>query len=47
VPLVVQDFSQRPDIDYEKNYSPVMNAITFRFFIGLVVSETLNIHLWM
>ena len=30
--LVAQDFSQRPDIDYEKNYSLVMNAITLRFF---------------
>jgi hypothetical protein len=43
--LVAQDFSRRPDIDYEKNYSLVMNAITFRFFIGLVVSKTLNIYL--
>ena len=32
-------FSQRPDIDYEKTYSLVVDAITFRFLIDLVVSE--------
>ena len=31
-----QDFSQRPEIDYEEKYSPVMNIITFRYLIGLV-----------
>ena len=30
--LVAQGFSQRPDIDYEETYSPVMDAITFHFF---------------
>jgi hypothetical protein len=35
--LGAQGFSQRPDIDYEETYCPIMNAITFRFFIGLVV----------
>jgi hypothetical protein len=38
-------FSQRPDINYEKTYSPVMDAITFRFLIGLVVPETLDMRL--
>jgi hypothetical protein len=33
------DFSQRPDIDYEKTYSLVVDAITFRFLIDLVVLE--------
>ena len=28
--LVAQGFSQRPGIDYEETYSPVMDAITFR-----------------
>jgi hypothetical protein len=28
-----------------ETYSPVMNAITFRFFIGLVFLETLDMHL--
>jgi hypothetical protein len=40
--LVAHSFSQRPDINYKKTYSPVMDAITLRFFIGLVVSETLD-----
>jgi hypothetical protein len=40
--LVAHNFSQRPDINYKKTYSPVMDAITLRFFIGLVVSETLD-----
>jgi hypothetical protein len=37
--LVAQGFSQRPSIDYEETYSPVMDAITFRFFISFVVTE--------
>ena len=40
--LVAQGFSQRPGIDYEETYSPVMDVITFRFLIGLVVSEALD-----
>ena len=43
--LVTQGFSQRPNIDYEETYSPMMDAITFRFLIGLVVSETLDMRL--
>ena len=43
--LVAQDFSQRPDIDYEETYSPVMDAITFRYLIHLAVSEGLEMHL--
>ena len=37
--------SQRPGIDYEETYSPVMDAITFRFLISFVVSEGLEMHL--
>ena len=37
--LVAQDFSQRPDIDYMETYSPVVDAITFRYLINLVVHE--------
>ena len=37
--LVVQGFSRRPRIDYEETYSPVMNVITFRYLISLVVYE--------
>ena len=43
--LVVQGFSQRPGIDYEETYSPVMDAITFRFLISLAVSEELDMRL--
>ena len=40
--FVVQDFSQRLNIDYEETYSPVMDAITFKFFIDLVVVLMIN-----
>ncbi|RVW44228.1 Copia protein [Vitis vinifera] len=43
--LVAQGFSQRPGIDYEETYSPIMDAITFRFLISLAVSEGLDMHL--
>ncbi|KAJ9556927.1 hypothetical protein OSB04_011541 [Centaurea solstitialis] len=40
--LVAQGFSQRPGIDYEETYSPVMDAITFRYLISLAVSKNLE-----
>ena len=43
--LVAQGFSQRPGVDYEETYSPVMDAIAFRYLIGLAVHEDLEIHL--
>ena len=43
--LVAQSFSQRPGIDYDETYSPVMDAITFRFLISLAVSEKLDMRL--
>ncbi|KAM0957724.1 hypothetical protein ACFX2A_026344 [Malus domestica] len=43
--LVAQGFSQRPGIDYEETYSPVMDVITFCYLISLVVSEKLNMQL--
>ena len=43
--LVAQGFSQRPGIDYEETYSPVMDVITFRFLISLAVSEELDMRL--
>ena len=43
--LVAQGFFQRPGVDYEETYSPVMNAITFRYLISLAVHENLEIHL--
>ena len=43
--LVAQGFSQIPEIDYEETYSPVMDAITFRYLISLAVSEGLDVRL--
>ena len=43
--LVAQGFSQIPGIDYEETYSPVMDAITFRYLISLAVSKGLDMRL--
>ena len=43
--LVAQGFSQRPGIDYDETYSPVMDAITFRYLISLAVSKKLEMRL--
>ena len=43
--LVAQGFSQRPGIDFEETYSPVVDAITFRFLLSLTISEGLQIRL--
>ncbi|BBH03062.1 Disease resistance protein CC-NBS-LRR class family [Prunus dulcis] len=43
--LVAQGFSQRPGIDYVETYSLVMDTITFRYLISLVVSEKLEMRL--
>ena len=43
--LVAQGFSQRPGIDYDETYAPVMDAITFRYLISLAVSEKLEMRL--
>ena len=40
--LVAQGFSQRPVIDYDEMYSPVMDIITFRYLISLLVSKGLD-----
>jgi hypothetical protein len=39
--LVAQGFTQRPGIDYNETYSPVMNGITFWYLISLVVQKCL------
>lgn len=31
--IVAQGFSQRPSVNYEETYSPVMDAIIFQFLI--------------
>ena len=43
--LVAQGFSQRPKIDYDEMYSPVMDTITFHFLISMAVSEKLEMRL--
>ena len=43
--LVTQGFYQRPGIDYDETYSPVMDMITFRFLISLVLFEKLEMRL--
>ena len=43
--LVAQGFSQRPDVDYEETYSPMVDATTFRFLISLAICEKLEMRL--
>ena len=42
---MTQGFSQRLGINYEETYSPVMDAITFRYLLSLTVSEGLDMRL--
>ena len=43
--LVAQGFTQRPGIDFNETYSPVMNGITFRYLISLAVQKRLSLQL--
>jgi len=43
--LVAQGFSQRPGIDFEETYSPVVDASTFRYLISPAVREGLDLRL--
>ena len=43
--LVAQGFSQRPGIDYEETYSPVVDATTLRYLISLAVKEKIDLRL--
>ena len=40
--LVAEGFLQRPGIDNEETYSPMMDPITFHFLISLAVSKGLD-----
>ena len=42
---MAQGFLQKPGIDFEETYSPVMDGITFRYLISLLVSENLDMRL--
>ena len=42
---MAQSFSQRPGIDYDETYSPVMDIIMFRYLISMSVSEGLDMRL--
>jgi hypothetical protein len=43
--LVAQGFTQRPGIDFNETYSPVMSAITFQYLISLAVQNRLSLQL--
>jgi hypothetical protein len=43
--LVAQGFTQRPDIDFNETYSPVMNGITFQYLISLTIQNHLSLQL--
>jgi hypothetical protein len=43
--LVAQGFTQRPDIDFNETYSPVMSGITFRYLISLAIQNRLSMQL--
>ena len=45
VRLVAQGFNQRPGLDYDFTYSPVVDSGTFRYLLGTVVQFSLKIHL--
>ena len=43
--LVAQGFSQRPGIDYDETYSPIVDAITLRYLVSLTAHENLSMRL--
>ena len=43
--LVAQGFTQRPGIDYDETYSPVMSGITFRYIISMAANLNLKMQL--
>lgn len=45
VRLVAQGFSQRPSIDFDQTYSPIIDGITFCYLISLAVKLNLEMQL--
>ena len=45
VRFVAQGFSQRPGVDFNQTYSPVINTISFRFLLALTIQLSLHIYL--
>ena len=43
--LVAQGFTQRPGVDFNETYSPVMGGITFRYCVSLAVQKRLYMQL--
>ncbi|KAK2389045.1 putative mitochondrial protein [Trifolium repens] len=43
--IVAQGFSQRPGVDYDETYSPVVDATTFRYLISFIAHEGLNMRM--
>jgi hypothetical protein len=43
--LVTQGFTQRPDVDFNGTYSPVMSGKTFRYLISLAAQNRLSMQL--
>jgi hypothetical protein len=43
--LAAQGFTQRPRINFNETYSPVMNGITFRYLISLAIQNHLYLQL--
>jgi len=39
---VAQGFMQRPSVDFNETYSPVMSGITFRYLVSLAVQNCLS-----
>ena len=43
--LVAQGFTQRPGVDFNETYSPVMSGIMFRYLISFAVQKRLSMQL--
>ena len=43
--LVAQGFTQRPGVDFNETYSPVMSGVTFRYLLSLAVQNRLYMRL--